>query len=162
MFREISQAIAGDQNLSQNFSRRQIANQFLRAGVAKRTRQRTSDLTAEAQRAPTGFGNVNRFHFHAGRVVGASRKSQQPLSRTVAGNLFLNHLRSGQRKIFRQQFTMIFAEIQHLRKIVDSSNIEPIPQLRDSHRPLLFRYSNRRQRSEQLQPIQSNQRRQSI
>ena len=79
--RPFAQSVARQQQLADDFAWLQIADQALRAGVAKAAGQGAADLAGDAERATLRIGDVDAFGLLA---VG---EAQQPLAGPVGGGL---------------------------------------------------------------------------
>lgn len=114
--RKIAQSITGEQELREDFLGRQVTHQLLRAGVTERTGECAADLAGNAMRAAALFGNIDGLDLD--RPAGTARgKTQEPLSRAVIGDLFVDDLVVRDGEMLLQHFTHVLGNVRHVVEI---------------------------------------------
>src|SRR5690606_31609290 len=111
---------------------RQVTDQLLGAGVTKGTGERAADLTGDAERPTSLFRNVDRLDLD--RPAGTAwREAQQPLARTVVGDLFLDDLRTGDGEVRLQHLAHVLGDVRHGVEVGDAAHVQPVPYLTHPH-----------------------------
>ncbi len=125
--RPIIQRIARNQHLADDFARREIAHEFLGAGVTEAAIERAADLAGDAERAAVRIGDEDHL------VILAVRRAEQPFARAVIRNLFGHRFGAGEREAFAKLRAEILCQIAHRLEVARAVDIDPVPQLAHAH-----------------------------
>ena len=155
----VVEAVARHHDLADDFTRREIAHQPLRAGVAERAIQRAADLRGNAERAAVGFRDVDTLDLVRFLETVAARQAQQPFAGAVAGNLLGDHLGARHGEIHVQLGAGVLGDAGHLVKIPGAAEVDPVPQLLHAHLALRRRNADLAQRLGDFGARQADQRR---
>ena len=131
--RIIVQTIPGDQHLGDDFRRREIAHQLLRAGVAEGAIQCAADLAGDTQRAPLALGNINAFHLCSTIEPAGRSEPDQPFAGAILADLLADNPGALQRIGFSQPLAQRFRDSGHIIEIRRAAHIDPMPELRHPH-----------------------------
>ena len=145
----VADAVARQQDLADDLLGRQVAHEPLRAGVAERAGERAADLARDAQRAAVGLGDVDGLDLGGALLVAADGQAQQPLAGAVDGHLLGCDLGPGQRIGARQGRPQVLGDVRHVLEGRGAANVDPAPQLADTHPELLLRHADGGQRRAQ-------------
>ncbi|MNE09515.1 hypothetical protein D3C80_1021890 [compost metagenome] len=132
--RPFLQVVAGHLDLGHDLGGGQVADQFLRAGVAEGAVQGAADLGRDAQGAgPAHVGNID------GLDLDARRGADQVFARAVPGDLTLDDLGAGQGEGLGQGRAGLLADVAHQGEVGDAVVVDPAPDLGGAHFRLLGR-----------------------
>ena len=124
----LAERVARDHDLPDDFRRRQIAYQALRAGVAEGAGQRTADLRRDAQRAAVALRDVDGLDLLA--VI----EAQQPFPGPVGRGEGLADLGTPQLVDRGKLLAEAFRQARHRREIGGAAVVDPVPQLARAER----------------------------
>ena len=136
LHRPFAKVVARQHHLAHNLTCGQVADQFLRAGVAEGTGQRAPDLRGDAQRAPVGFGDIDHLDLMP------AGDADKVFAGAILGNLAGDDLRQFDGEMVGQERAVVLGKVGHLREITHAPMIDPLPQLPKAHLGLLFRRSS--------------------
>ena len=134
--REITQPIAGDENLSDDFRRCQIANERHCAGMAERAVQCAAHLARDAESATIRLRDIHALDL--GPVVAGMRRRHphQPFARAVGRNLLGEDVGTRQVAALGKPVEQRPSDVAHRRELMHAAMIDPVPELGEPHVPL--------------------------
>ena len=127
-----AQIVARHHHLAHDFTGGQIAHQLLRTGVAERTGQRAAHLAGNAQRAAIFLGDIDHLDLMA------AGDPHQIFARPIGRDVAAHHLGHSDHEMLGQFGAVALGEVGHHLEIARAPDIDPLPDLADTHLCLLF------------------------
>jgi hypothetical protein len=130
--RPFAEVVAGHLHLGHDLGGGQVADQGLGAGVAEGAVERATHLARHTERAGAAdVGDVDALDLNAGR------RADQPLTRTVLGDLPLDDLRPIEGEGLGQGRAHLLGHVAHGGEVGDAVVVDPPPELGGPHPRLL-------------------------